>query len=94
MNYKLGLISALTGLALLSSCKKDEEETPTPAPGLHRRSLSPCSAYEVDGDALVYKRGGIIIPRVVIPTASRLFYYLSDVRLVKADSSTVLLKDF
>ncbi len=93
MNYKLGLISVLTGLSLLTACKKDEEETPTPAPTSSTVTFS--LQHEVDGDALVYNTQWYNHPAGSYTySVTRLFYYLSDVRLVKADSSTVLLKDF
>lgn len=94
MNNRFAFIALLAIASLFFSCKKDKDENaPTPTPTVSTVTFN--LQHQVDGTPMVYNTQWYNHPAGGYTySVTRLFYYISDVRLVRSDSSTVLLKDY
>lgn len=93
MRLNTGLFSLLVALAFLTSCGKDEESTPSQSVTASAVTFS--LLHEVDGVPLVFNSQWYDHPAGGYTySVTRLFYYLSDIRLVRSDSSELRLVDY
>lgn len=84
------LLIALFLLISFSGCKKDKETTPTPEQNLLTLQISHVvDAVPLDFDTLLYTNEASYSYSV-----SRIWYYISNVRLIKADSSEVKVLNY
>lgn len=79
------------GVFVLNSCKKDDELVPVTET---QNSLSINISYDVDGQPLLFDT--LLYTNAAGSTygISRLWYYLSQISLVRVDSSIVILKPY
>lgn len=85
------LVLAILGISMFYSCKKDDDVDPAP---VNSNSLIVNLDYEVDGQSLLFDTLRYTNDAGSLYGVSRLWYYLSQVYLVKPDSSLVFLKNY
>ena len=86
---KTYLFVALSLVLIISSCKKDEETTPSPDPSTLNIQLS----HAVDANVLYFDSLLYTNEAGYNYAISRVWYYLSNVRLIKSDSSEIKILD-
>jgi hypothetical protein len=76
------------------SCKKEDKIVEEPEPQIPVQNIQLKISYRVDAAALLFDSMQYFTKAGYQFSVSRLVYFLSQIRLVKLDSSTVLLKNY
>jgi hypothetical protein len=87
------LISGSIIFFFLVSCRKDHE-TPLPTPTPQSTEMELNLAYNVDGNPFITNSLVYLNTAGNTYSITKLVYFLSQISLIKADSSIVLLKDY
>ena len=87
---KTYIFVALSLVLIISSCKKDEETTPSPDPSTLNIQVS----HAVDANVLYFDSLLYTNEAGYDYAISRVWYYLSNVRIIRSDSSEIKILDY